>query len=148
MSVFVLNFGVFGLFLLVKNSRLQHWRCYWTDLNNNTSIVFCMMTFASLILLFPGLFLLWNNPHAAKNAFLTQIFCLVSSQNILKFLNQEWSSIPGVRQHLSRVARASINSETLPWRFMNTSFQIFSHPLGGNLTPADSRWLPLTVRMV
>ncbi len=41
--------------------------------------------------------------------------------------------------HLSRGARASINSETLPWRFMNTSFQILSHPLGGNLTPAVRR---------
>ncbi len=46
---------------------------------------------------------------------------------------------PGGRQHLSRGARASINSEILPWRFMNTSFQIFSHPLGGNLTPAVRR---------
>ncbi len=42
-------------------------------------------------------------------------------------------------QHPSRGARASINSETFPCGFMNTSSQIFSHPLGGNLTP-DVSW--------
>ncbi len=46
-------------------------------------------------------------------------------------------------QHPSRGVRASINSETFPCGFMNTSSQIFSHPLGGNLTPDVSRQFEL-----